>query len=256
MDEAEWLASNDPMPMLGFLEGKASDRKLRLFAAACCRRIWPWVAKASRDWPDAGPNAVDAVERFADGQAGEEELQAAQEAAGHAAEAAVRGVEWRAGATAAAAAAAGRKSRWGPVLTPFAAAREAAGNAAWVETIVQWTRALEAMPEGDVPPAADHESPRMAQAALLRDLFASPFRPPVIDSVWLSGNDGTVAKLAQAIYQERSLPAGTLDPARLAVLSDALEDAGCGEQAILDHLRSPGPHVRGCWVVDSLLGLD
>src|SRR5215470_5829238 len=67
MDGAGWLACTDLGVMLESLRGKVSDRKLRLFAAACCRRIWPWLAKASRDWPDAGPNAVDAVERFADG---------------------------------------------------------------------------------------------------------------------------------------------------------------------------------------------
>ena len=52
----------------------------------------------------------------------------------------------------------------------------------------------------------------------------------------------------------RSLPAGTLDPARLAVLADALEDAGCTDAGLLGHLRGPGPHVRGCWAVDLLIG--
>jgi hypothetical protein len=56
--------------------------------------------------------------------------------------------------------------------------------------------------------------------------------------------------VAQAAYEERSLPAGEMDPVRLAILADALEEAGCGNEAILGHLRGPGPHVRGCWVVD------
>jgi hypothetical protein len=60
--------------------------------------------------------------------------------------------------------------------------------------------------------------------------------------------------MAQTAYDERILPAGTLDPDRLAVLADALEDAGCDNADILSHLRGPGPHVRGCWVVDLLLG--
>jgi hypothetical protein len=60
--------------------------------------------------------------------------------------------------------------------------------------------------------------------------------------------------LAQAAYDERVLPAGTLDTARLAVLADALEDAGCADADLLGHLRGPGPHVRGCWAVDLLLG--
>jgi hypothetical protein len=49
---------------------------------------------------------------------------------------------------------------------------------------------------------------------------------------------------------------GTLDPARLTVLADALEDAGCTDADLLGHLRSPGPHVRGCWAVDLVLGKE
>ena len=52
------------------------------------------------------------------------------------------------------------------------------------------------------------------------------------------------------------MPAGTLDNTRLAVLADALEEAGCTEADILGHLRGPGPHVRGCWVVDLILGKE
>ena len=63
-----------------------------------------------------------------------------------------------------------------------------------------------------------------------------------------------IGKLAEAAYTARSLPQGELDPARLAVLADALEDAGCTDADILGHLRGPGPHVRGCWVIDLLLG--
>jgi hypothetical protein len=66
--------------------------------------------------------------------------------------------------------------------------------------------------------------------------------------------DRTVIQVAEAAYDERQLPEGTLDPARLAVLADALEDAGCNDAELLGHLRSPGPHVRGCWAVDLVLG--
>jgi hypothetical protein len=62
-----------------------------------------------------------------------------------------------------------------------------------------------------------------------------------------------VLALAQTAYDDRLLPAGTRDPDRLAILADALEDAGCDNAEILSHLRGSGPHVRGCWVVDLLL---
>ena len=61
-------------------------------------------------------------------------------------------------------------------------------------------------------------------------------------------------RLAEDAYEERELPAGTLDVTRLAVLADALEDAGCDQADLLAHLRGPGSHVRGCWAVDLLLG--
>jgi hypothetical protein len=91
--------------------------------------------------------------------------------------------------------------------------------------------------------------------ALLRDIIANPFRPsPPLSAVVLAWNDRTVPRLAEAIYEERQMPAGTLDPGRLAILADALLDAGCDDEALLAHLRSPGPHVRGCWAVDVILG--
>jgi hypothetical protein len=91
------------------------------------------------------------------------------------------------------------------------------------------------------------------QAGLLRCLFGrTPFSLPAIDPTCLTWNDGLVQRLAQAAYDERSLPEGTLDPARLAVLADALEEAGCTDVVLLEHLRGPGPHVRGCWVIDLL----
>jgi hypothetical protein len=72
-----------------------------------------------------------------------------------------------------------------------------------------------------------------------------------VNPSWLSA---AVVAVARAAYEERQLPAGTLDAARLAVLADALEEAGCTDAALLGHCRGAGPHVRGCWVVDALLG--
>jgi hypothetical protein len=90
---------------------------------------------------------------------------------------------------------------------------------------------------------------------LVRDIIGNPFRPlPSIDPAWLCWNDGTVQRLAAAIYEERSLPKGTLDNGRLAILADALEEADCDNEEVLSHLRQQGAsHYRGCWVIDLLL---
>src|SRR4051812_7932273 len=74
MNESEWLACEDPDPMLKFLGKKYSPRKLRLFAAACCRTVWPLFSDVSR-------KAVEVTERFADGQASMKELDEAGDAA-------------------------------------------------------------------------------------------------------------------------------------------------------------------------------
>jgi hypothetical protein len=72
-----------------------------------------------------------------------------------------------------------------------------------------------------------------------------------VDHAWRTP---TVRAPAQAAYEERHLPSGHLDAAHLAILADALEDAGCTNADLLGHLRGPGPHVRGCWPVDLILG--
>jgi hypothetical protein len=88
-------------------------------------------------------------------------------------------------------------------------------------------------------------------AAWLGEVFGNLLRPVALDPSWLTPD---VTALAEGAYQERSLPDGLLDPVRLALVADALEDAGCTREEVLGHLRGPGPHVRGCWVVDLLTG--
>jgi hypothetical protein len=100
--------------------------------------------------------------------------------------------------------------------------------------------------------AAQAAAERSAQAGLLRDVF-NPFWSPPVEPAW---RGGTVARLAQAAYDECVLPAGILDNTRLGILADALEDAGCVDEELLSHLRAPGPHVRGCWVLDFLTGRE
>ena len=102
--------------------------------------------------------------------------------------------------------------------------------------------------------AGHHRAHHPEYAQLLRDVVGNPFRPVVLSPAWLTWSDGIVVRLARSAYDERKLPEGTLDNGRLAILADALEEAGCSDADILGHLRGPGPHVRGCWPVDLCLG--
>jgi hypothetical protein len=98
---------------------------------------------------------------------------------------------------------------------------------------------------------------RGLQCELLQDIAGNPFRPlSVLDRSLLTWSNGLISRLAQAAYSDRQLPGGTLDPDRLAVLADALEEAGCTNTDLLGHLRGPGPHVRGCWALDLILGRE
>jgi hypothetical protein len=92
-----------------------------------------------------------------------------------------------------------------------------------------------------------HIEVKTAQAALLREIAGNPFREAVIDSAWLAWRDGTVHKIAQTIYADRSLDS-------LPILADALEEAGCEDANLLGHCRDQSGHARGCWVVDMMLG--
>ncbi|MBX3400579.1 MAG: hypothetical protein KF873_17730 [Gemmataceae bacterium] len=81
---------------------------------------------------------------------------------------------------------------------------------------------------------------------LLICIFGNPFRSVVLEHAWLTS---TARGIAQAIYDDRAFD-------RLPILADALQDAGCENDDILSHCRCDGPHVRGCWVVDGVLGKE
>jgi hypothetical protein len=230
MTEAEWMACTDPQKMLEFLRGKASDRKLRLFACASCSLRY---GEHFRTIPlevggDPGQKAIQVAEHYADGLASSHEVEAAEKKASDYSD---RFIDETFGFSEAAAA-------------YWAAAgllRESAFlMSAWPVTF-----------------PSDTEEMRAAQAALFREVFGLlPFRPASLDPSWLTWKDGTIPRLAEVIYHDRELPSGHLDHHRLAVLANALEDAGCENAEILNHCRGPGPHVRGCWVVDLLLGKE
>jgi hypothetical protein len=230
VDEAEWLGCTEPKKMLAFLGERASARKFRLFAVACCRRVWRLlVDQRSRE-------AVEVAEHFADGAATDQELAAAKgnawEFSNHTVHSDERFFDldqntldaadvpaWAAGWSV------GSDSEDGGFpLRVVVAAQRALGTA-----------------ESNV------------QADLVRCIFGNPFRPVKLDASWVTP---TVNSLAAAAYQERSLPAGALHKDRLAVLADALLDAGCTDEAILDHLRRQEPHVRGCFLLDALCGKE
>jgi hypothetical protein len=78
----------------------------------------------------------------------------------------------------------------------------------------------------------------------VRDIFGNPFRPVAFDLSWRTS---TAVALARQMYESREFSA-------MPILADALQDAGCENADILGHCRGPGPHVRGCWVVDLVLG--
>ena len=82
------------------------------------------------------------------------------------------------------------------------------------------------------------------QADLLRELFQNPFRPAALEP---SCRTALIEQMAKGIYDDCRV-------GDLPILADALEEAGCREQSVLDHLRGPGPHVRGCWPLDLILG--
>jgi hypothetical protein len=235
MTEAEWLVCTDPTPMLKFLQGKASDRRLRLFGCACCRRVWHLLPE------QRSRQAVEVAERYADGTVEVEDVRLAVIGAENAADEAAADAAAAHDSLASAAFAA-----LNVTLGVERAGDYAAANAS--------SAAYHAATAANAPSAAEaRAAERAAQARLLRDLFGDPFRLVALHPTLLSWGGGTIPRLAAAIYQERTLPAGTFDNTRLAVLADALEDAGCTDPAILDHLRGPGPHVRGCFVIDIVL---
>jgi hypothetical protein len=206
MTEAEWLVCTDWWAMLRSLRGKASDRKLRLFAVACCRRV------SHMDREEVWQKATDVAERYADGLVSKKRMRD------------TRKLIWEEMAA---------RSGEHDVLHLQAAAWLLLDSTAHYYDIVNMAVSLLAVP--------------FSQAGLLRDIIGNPFRPVPLDPVWLCWNGGTVRKLAQATYDEHAFD-------HLPILADALEEAGCMDAAILDHCRGPGPHVRGCWVIDLLLG--
>jgi hypothetical protein len=216
--ESDWLNCTDPTPMLEFLQGKASQRKLRLFACACARLLW-----------DSLPNGilrevVEAGEQYADGLLSNEERKAFIHRL---------------------------HAPFGQQPKPFAWF----GVPAWAEGGMDAVSAFHAFTRAVAPDSVLAKVPNLRledparltverQPDLLRDVFGNLPRGPVpFDPAWRNPDALT---LAGHIYHERAF-------GRTAELAGLLEAAGCEDADILSHLRGPGPHVRGCWPLDILL---
>jgi hypothetical protein len=217
MNEMQWLACSNAEQMLEFMRGKSRIRRYRLFACACARGFW------DRLTDDRCRRAIISAEFYADQivtlrdlrRMGSEALKVVQNGYN-------------------------TQTRGTPESKAADMAYIAADGRSFNSTIMV-LRDLD-------------DSKKQSLTLIVHDLFGNPFRPIALSGEWLAWNSAIVVRLAQAAYDERTLPAGTLDNARLAVLSDALEEAGCADEQILMHLRSGGEHYRGCWVIDLLLG--
>jgi biotin carboxyl carrier protein len=260
MTEAEWLSCNDARPMLKLLRitGRANDRKLRLFAAACLRRAWPVLAD------ERGKKYIEATELLADGLPASESLGAATAGI-------IQIIAPHPGTYYAQAQPDGPPYVGvGSSVTPEAVVcmiemmkifNEIVADCHGIvaEMLVNNQSAVEygtvlfrVVPTAPLEP---REGPESSPSWLVREVFGNPsiphrYVPPAV----LAWHGGVIGKLAQAAYDDRHLPEGTLDTARLAILADALEEAGVTEADLLDHLRGPAFHVRGCHVLDALLG--
>jgi hypothetical protein len=228
MTEPEWLTCNDPQPMLEFLRGRASERKLRLFAVACCRRIWHLL-------PDQRcRRAIRTAEDFAEGKGGVGLLRKVEEAGEFYYDNREDVLEERLGYFT------------GGAIFQLGQERLASDIVAAAASGAVACSTLDAGGDRLAADAAKHGE-SAAQCQLLRDIVGNPFHSVSVDPAWPSWDDGSIPKLAQVIYDDRAFD-------RLPILADALEEAGCTDADILNHCRQGGEHVRGCWVVDLVLG--
>jgi hypothetical protein len=252
--EQEWLACTDPVPMLEFLRGKSSDRKLRLFACACSRRVCHLFENERSQIAIRWRKVIAISETFADGLVDIDELINAQDMAMDCGREAIEQVyaattplelslalllQEITSTQGSDALSCGQKIEIELPLNLAAAAR-AIGHE-WEIDVLQNEQVQ--IINGRAAVQAAEES---AQASLLRHFVGNPFRPVSLDSSWLMP---TVVSFAKEIYDNRAFDG-------LPILGDALEEAGCTNSEVLDHCRGPGSHVRGCWALDLMLGKE
>jgi hypothetical protein len=225
MTEAEWLQSDNYMVMTYFVAERMSLRKLRLAEVAVCRRVeHHLIDERSR-------HALEVSEAYADGLTSNEVLTEARSQADVAYES-LRPHH---------------NTQWNAVRLAALSVRCATGTESDMRMQVDMIDiALGAPrpPSDSMPP--EIRAANVANAELVRDVFGNPFRPLTFDAACRTS---TVVALASQMYESRDFGA-------MPILGDALQDAGCDNEEILNHCRREGPHVRGCWVVDLILSKD
>jgi hypothetical protein len=210
MTEQEWLECTDPRKMMREIGVLGTTyRKARLFCCAYCRCFfWDYLPLGIRD-------AIEVAEAYADHAVSKYKLRKAQDAFLSVGK--ITNAEWRANLVAQFATSPSNSFRSACMLL------ENRNSLPW-------------------------KGGKKAIASIIREIFGFPLGTAMtIAASILAWNDGTIPKLAQAIYDERVFDG-------LPILADALEEAGCHDPDILAHCRQPGEHVRGCWVVDLVLG--
>jgi hypothetical protein len=239
MTEEQWMACTDALRMLSTLRGKVCERKIRLFACGCGRLVWEHLSD-----PRCRV-AVETAEQFADLLVDATTLKIAEDAAWEAYHTVWTSFHQIVVGTR------GKLRKHVKAALPEVGAVQVAVRAATAKQAAFFViREYESHIDDEYLAVAimwaeyAFEERYQERHELIRCIFGNPFSPVRVDPAWLTP---TVVQFTQAIYEDRSFE-------RLPILADALEEAGCTDADILAHCRRPGEHVRGCWVVDLLLG--
>lgn len=216
MTSAEWMACSDPPPMLEFLRGKVSERKLRLFSTACFLRLTALL-------PDPRQRqGISVLEQLAEGVILQSECRNVT-------------AEIR---------------RAIPPRDEQVVSQIPTDDFHFVALMLYREFCSSSVASHAISATAglaDGAEEQRHQAQLMRDIIGNPFRPVTTDPTWLTTD---VVALATGIYEDRAFD-------RMPILADALQDAGCDNDDILNHCRNANQvHVRGCWVVDLVLGKE
>lgn len=231
MTEAEWPGCEDPNRMLEHLRAGSNERKLRLFACATLRRVFSLLTEKP-----ISEATLEFAERFADGLASRNELHG--QAWGRTSDAfpVVLWNAWEAAQTSA---------EFAVGKIALAAVFGSKEVVTISQSTVMFLHGIMSAAERDRASSSRREE-ELGQARLVRDIFGNPFRTVAFDPRWRTSD---VVGLARAVYDDSVFE-------RLPVLADALMDAGCEDEQVISHCRGDGPHVRGCWVVDLILGKE